>query len=248
MSRVRLFVMVGALLMGLALALPRGSALAQDEDVDSLAAIQQTLQNFANWWTGSQPSPVRDVEMFRAEDGAFVMGNPLAPVTIVEFADFACPHCQRYRPAVTRFIEEYVETGMAKLEFRFFPTAGGQTTVLAGRAAECADEQRAGAFWEAHELLYEYALNDRYDDTIPEQLALDLRVNEAALLTCMETADQVEIDVALGREMGVSGTPAVMVRYGDGLPQFIELDGVTYNMGGPTFDILSATVEEGQYR
>lgn len=223
-------------------------AHAQDGDVDSLVAIQQTLRNFAGWWSGTQTMPVREIEMFRAEDGAFIMGNPLAPITIVEFADFACPHCQRYRPAMTQFIDTYVVTGMAKVEFRFFPTAGGERTALAGRAAECADEQRSGAFWQAHDLLYEYALTGRYDETIPSQLALDLRLVEATLLECIETADQVAIDVALARELGVTGTPAVMVRYGSGLPQYIRLDGVTYTAGGPTFDVLSATVEIGQYR
>gem|GEM_PF-6126817 len=34
----------------------------------------------------------------RTEDGGFVVGKPEAPITIVEFVDYACPHCQTYRP------------------------------------------------------------------------------------------------------------------------------------------------------
>jgi protein-disulfide isomerase len=223
-------------------------AAAQDTTDPALTEVQQVLRGFANWWLQSQETPDHSVMTYRAEDGAFMMGNPLAPITIVEFADFACPHCQRYRPAMAQFIESYVVTGMAKVEFRLFPTAGGALTVAAGKAAECADAQRAGAFWQAHDLLYDYALSGRYDDTIPSQLALDLRLNETTLRTCMETVDQVETDVALARELGIAGTPTVMVRYSSGIPAYIEMDGVTYRSGGPTFDVLSAVVEEGQFR
>lgn len=244
MKMIRLFVAVfllGLLCCGL-------PAMAQDTPDTDLTEVQQVLRGFANWWLQSQEAPARDVPVYRAEDGAFMMGNPLAPITIVEFADFACPHCQRYRPAMAQFIDSYVATGMAKLEFRFFPTAGGELTDLAGRAAECADEQRAGAFWQAHDLLYTYALTGRYTEAIPAQLALDLRLNETTLLGCMETADQVATDIALAHDLGIAGTPTVMVRYGLGIPGFIQLDGVTYTLGGPTFDVLSAVVVEGQYR
>jgi len=224
------------------------SLRAQEDDVDSLAGIQQALHNLSALLAGEwQPPDVR-VEMTRTEDGAFLLGDPDAPVTLVEFADFACPHCQAYRPAISQFIESYVETGMARLEFRFFPTAGGEQTVLAARAAECVDEQAAGAFWQAHDLLYTYATSSRYDEQIPQRLAEDLSLNAELLLACMETANQVERDVALGHELGVSGTPAVLIRYGDGTARFIELDGRTYRNGGPHFGVLSYAVEQGQYR
>lgn len=224
-------------------------AAAQDsDDIDSLSAIQATLRGFAAWWGSVARPDTISVEYSRGDDGAFVMGSPDAPITLIEFADFACPHCQRYRPAISQFIETYVETGRARLEFRFFPTAGGEMTILAAQAAECADEQRPGAFWQAHELLYEYALSGRYTSRIPGQLAGDLALDEAAILACMETADQIAIDVAFARAVGVSGTPAILIRYAGGLPQFIEVDGVTYNVGGPDFGILSAAVEQSRFR
>src|SRR5262249_43482071 len=66
----------------------------------------------------------------RLSDGGFVVGNPDAAVTIVEFADYACPHCQEYKPTIDQFINNYVKTGKAKFELRIFPTAGGQTTAF----------------------------------------------------------------------------------------------------------------------
>jgi protein-disulfide isomerase len=59
----------------------------------------------------------------RLEDGGFVLGNPEAPITVIEFADFACPHCQEYSPAIHDLIDEFVATGKAKLEYRMFISA-----------------------------------------------------------------------------------------------------------------------------
>ncbi len=241
-------VWTGAVLIFLAVCLiPPLSVGAQDDDVDSLTGMQTALHNLAALLSGEWP-PDGVLAMNRTADGAFILGDPSAPVTIVEFADFACPHCQAYRPAMAQFIESYVRTGRARLEFRFFPTAGGELTVLAARAAECADEQSPGAFWEAHELLYDYATSSRYDNQIPERLAADLDVDANALMACLVTANQIERDVALARELGVTGTPAVLIRYGDGIAHFIEMEGQTYRNGGPHFGILSAAVEMGQYR
>src|SRR6188474_1184283 len=56
-------------------------------------------------------NPYADIPFSRTEDGAPVLGNPDAPITIIEFADFACPFCQRYEPTMQEFIQEYVATG-----------------------------------------------------------------------------------------------------------------------------------------
>ena len=57
----------------------------------------------------------------RQADGGFVLGNPDAPVTIVAFEDFICPHCQAYEPTIDQFISKYVATGLARFEYRFLP-------------------------------------------------------------------------------------------------------------------------------
>ena len=40
----------------------------------------------------------------RSDDGAFVLGEADAPITIVEFADFLCPHCQTYHATMQKVI------------------------------------------------------------------------------------------------------------------------------------------------
>lgn len=182
----------------------------------------------------------------RTSDGAFVLGNPDAPVTIIEFADFGCPHCVEYRPEIERFITDYVVPGRAKFEFRMFPTAGGSTTLFAGQLAECIEEQKPGGFWDAYSVLFDVGTTGQYfsDDmgrVLAQRVGID---NYSELLTCSRDANQINTDIEFGRTLGVSGTPAVLVRYDGGNPQWITYSGVTYDRGSVPFAVLAAVVED----
>lgn len=54
-------------------------------------------------------------------EGGFVMGNPDAPVKVVEFVSLTCSHCSAFAqegvPALTR---DYVRSGRVSLEYRNF--------------------------------------------------------------------------------------------------------------------------------
>lgn len=187
-----------------------------------------------------------EIETSRLEDGGFVIGNPDAPVTLVEFADFACPHCQAYRPTINRFMEEYVATGQAKFEFRIFPTTGGELTRFAGQIAECADMIEPGKYWEAHDVFFDFAESGRYGQDMGRDVANALGLDYSEILTCTNGADQVTSDMALARGAGVSGTPATMVRYGDGPVQWITVDGQEFSRGGVTFEVIERMMEQVQ--
>lgn len=183
-----------------------------------------------------------DIPQSRGEDGAFILGDPNAPVTIIEFADFACPHCQNYKPTMDQFIEEYVRPGFARFEFRTYPTAGGQLTYFAGLIAECAEEQVPGGFWAAHEYFYMLSSAGRFNERLGENLANEYDLDYEALLTCAETAEQVTTDIMFGQKNSVGGTPAVLVRYGDNPAEVIVVDGVRYDRGGVPYEILERVV------
>lgn len=187
-----------------------------------------------------------EIPQSRTSDGAFVLGDPNAPVTIVEFADFGCPHCQNYHGDITRFIEEFVTTGKAKFEYRSFPTAGGPITEFASKVQECAEQQRPGAYWEAYKLYYDLALTARFNEDAHRIVARELGLNYSDILQCTERATQVRTDVNFGASNGVSGTPAVMMRVGDGPAQWINYNGVTYNRGSVSFDVLAAVINSYQ--
>jgi protein-disulfide isomerase len=77
-----------------------------------------------------------------------VLGDPEAPVTIIEYSSLTCPHCAAFHtdtlPAIK---EQYVETGQAKIVYRDFPL--DQNALNAAVIAHCAGEDRYFAFLEA---------------------------------------------------------------------------------------------------
>lgn len=195
--------------------------------------------------------PVADIDFSaipqsRGEDGAFILGDPNAPVTIVEFADFACPHCQDYHATISEFIKQYVMTGKARFEYRVFPTTGGETSRFTGQLLECAEEQRPGAFWESYRTFYDLAMNSLYNQDVGRVAAQRMGLNYSQLLECSNSATQVQTDIAYGRNREVTGTPAMMVRYGDGDAQWISYNGTTYSRGDVPLGVLGAVVDSAQ--
>jgi protein-disulfide isomerase len=188
------------------------------------------------------------IENTRLNDGGFVLGDPEAPITIVEFGDFACPHCQQYSLETKRFIDEYVATGKAKFEYRMFisgadPAYGPRTAQL----AECAAEQQEGAFWPAHDILFEMGRNQgRFNERTSRTLADRLELDYAELLNCADDARQFELDVRLGQSLNVQSTPTMMVRYGDGDLQYINWQAQDFSRGGVPYQVLQAVVESAQ--
>lgn len=155
----------------------------------------------------------------RQADGGYVLGSADAPITIVAFEDFLCSHCQRFKPTVDQFIAKYVATGMARFEYRMFPAVHPGYSPLAGKLAECADSLRPGSFWHAHDALFEIASARAFSDQSSRTFADSMGLAYADLLECTADATQVDIDSQLGTQLGVTGTPTIMVRYGNGMPQ-----------------------------
>ncbi len=214
-------------------------------------AIAQSIGSMFSALTTPYTPPINYLDLYpgvphsRGVDGAFILGNPNAPITLIEFADWGCPHCDAYKPVIDQFIDTYVRSGQAALEFRILPTAGGQMTVVAAQLAECADVQRPGAFWGASELLYEMAMAGKYGPTYFRDIPAILHLDIPALETCFSTVKQVEVDAEYATTINVHGTPAVLIRHGKEAPAFIQRDGVTYNGGGVPFDVLQFVMEGG---
>ncbi len=157
----------------------------------------------------------------RLADGGFVLGDPNAPITIVEVADFMCPHCQSYKPTMEQFISQYVVTGQARFEYRMMRTQSN-TSEFAAKLAECADTLEPGAFWRAHDVLFALAAERRFTlEDGGRAFASRMGMDYGDLLNCTSDADQYETDEALARRAGVTGTPSIMVRYGDAAPTLI---------------------------
>jgi len=204
--------------------------------------------------TGSLPISgfLSQVETGRLEDGGFYLGDLNAPITIVEFADWACPHCLVYRDTMYQVINDFVVPGLARFELRMFPTAGGRQSVINGMIAECTHDQIVDddgnpiGFWLASDVLFQLASTDRYEgDAMMSLYSRFLQVDQEIVMDCANTLrpPQVLVDIQLGIDSGVSGTPSVMVRYAeDDAAVFIDWEDRTYSGGGVPYDVLSAVI------
>ena len=92
------------------------------------------------------------VETFM-ENGSTILGDPNAPITLVEFGDYQCHFCNvYYQNTEHEIFENYVKTGKINMIFKDY-TIIGPDSIRAAHAAHCASEQ--GKFWQYHNTLYD---------------------------------------------------------------------------------------------
>ena len=140
--------------------------------------------------------------------GRPVYGNERAPVTVVVFADFECPHCRQEAPVLRQAIDQF--RGRAKLVYKHFPLGGHVRAKAAAIATVAAMEQ--GKFWEMHDIVFEnqMALEDTDIRKYAQKIGLDMGKFDAAYKV-KKGQDLVEADRVEGEKLEISGTPAVFV-------------------------------------
>lgn len=144
------------------------------------------------------------------------IGRPDAPLTILEFADFQCPGCQRWATFMEPLIKErLVNTGRARYVFYDFPLNIHQNGFLASRAGRCANEQ--GKFWEYHAMVFQNQGKWAFEeDAVPlfVEYAGQVGADEGRFEECIRSerfAKEVSESVKLGESLGVGGTPTIFV-------------------------------------
>jgi len=86
------------------------------------------------------------------ENGSPMLGNPNAPITLVEFGDYQCHYCHVFFESIEgKIMKNYIETGKVKMIFKDYNIIG-KDSVKASQGAHCANDQ--GLFWEYHDILY----------------------------------------------------------------------------------------------
>jgi len=138
-----------------------------------------------------------------------IRGAPTAPVTLVEYGDFECPHCGQAHYILDELMEQMAD--QVRLVFRHFPLT--QIHPHAQRAAEAAEAAAAqDAFWEMHDMLFENqdALDDESLLDYAQAIGLDTPRFQAELLRSVYTP-RVKEDFLSGVRSGVNGTPTFFI-------------------------------------
>jgi protein-disulfide isomerase len=138
-----------------------------------------------------------------------VVGPADAPVTLVEYGDYQCPHCQAAWPQVELVLRHFGPN--LRYAYRHFPIS--TVHPLAKPAAECAEFAGAhGLFWEMHSAIYAngHQLSGATLFALASRLGLDPVELRQALAQGTYT-QKVEADFLSGVRSGVNGTPCFFV-------------------------------------
>jgi protein-disulfide isomerase len=161
-------------------------------------------------------------------DGAPVRGEPGAPVSIVEFSDFQCPHCKRLQPILEKVLEDY--RGQVKVVFKQFPLVSVHPDA-AGAAAGALAAGKQGRFWQFHDKLFGGDQEHEAQADL-EKVARDLKLDVKKWQADLDGARaQVAKDRADGEKLEINGTPTLF------------LDGKRYR-GGLEYEDLKDWIDE----
>jgi len=143
-----------------------------------------------------------------------VLGNPNAPITIVEYASMTCPHCAHFANDVLPEIKkEWIDTGKVKLVLRDFPL--DEPALRAAMIARCAPPERYYAFTDTFFASQEkWAATKEYRDALA-RLAKFGGMGKDEFDACLKnTALEnriVEQRLVASKELDVNSTPTFFV-------------------------------------
>jgi len=160
-------------------------------------------------------------------DDDAMIGNPNAPVTIIEFSDYQCPFCRRHwTDTYSQIKADYIDTGKVNLVFRDLPLESIHPQAQgSAEAAECVREQGGDeAYFEYHDKIFlEQNLRDGGTPQGPvtttisytvddlESWASDLGYDIGSCLSSGKYGVEVRKDIQDALEAGFQGTPGFVV-------------------------------------
>jgi len=164
-------------------------------------------------------------------DGSPTKGADNAPVTIVEFADFQCPHCGEMAPHLDKFVDSRKQD--VRFAYKFYVLGKFPNSENAARAAIAAGKQ--GKFWEMHHLIY--ANQQKLDQQGLDEMAKQLGLNVERLHADMqlpETQERITKDHKAGEDLKIEGTPTIYIngRQYDGRQEFSDWVDLELSMMG----------------
>ena len=155
-----------------------------------------------------------NLALMRISD-APALGDPKAPVTIVEYSDFQCPVCRSLHDTLRGILPNY--PGKLRVIFKDFPLEQlhpwARTAAIAGR---CAHQQKPQAFWKMYDLIYDNQEIISAENAWGKMTdyATEAGLDAASFKSCMagpEAAAAVNASHANGEKLEVNSTPTVFV-------------------------------------
>ena len=199
------------------------------------ATLLETQKVAQDRFLASQQEPQQEFE-----NGSPILGSESAPITIVEFGDYQCEACYAwFHNTRDTLIDNYIETGKAKLIFVDLPFLGRDSPTSA-QASYCAEDQ--GQYWEYHTMLYTFqdghpdsgwADRDRLNSFA---FSLDMNIDE--FNECMDSSkykNRVKANYDEAVKNGVQSTPTFIIISEDGKKEQFS--------GAQPYSVFAVTIE-----
>lgn len=163
----------------------------------------------------NKPDAQQTIMTAVADGSRHFQGDPKAPITLIEFADFNCGYCGKWTAeTLPRLDEKYIQTGKMRMAYVHYPVLGADS-MTAAQATECAAQQ--DTFWDYHNLLYANQ-GIGFSPANLTKLAGDIGLDTQLFEECLGNFTDMSVledDIRLARTMGVRGTPAFLI---NGIP------------------------------
>lgn len=179
-------------------------------------------------------------------DGGYLIGNPRAPVKVVEYASLTCPHCRAFHlQAMQELSRDYIASGGVAYEFRNFILNGAD--LAASMLARCGDPQdffpRVNQFFEKQqEWSQQFASISANDQKRVEAQPEALQLASYAKLGGLEAFVQ-PLGVPASRFSQCLGDKTSL----EGLMKMREEAVTKYQVSGTPFFLLNGQPLEGTY-
>jgi len=185
-------------------------------DISTLAQELRLVQNRLDELTHpavppSYITPISPIGLRINVAGAPFSGDETASVVIIEYTDFECPFCKRFRQEIyPPILKHYISTGLVKYVYKDFPLQMHVHSLWAAHAVRCAAEQ--GKSLLMRDILL--AVDQPLDESTTTRRAEELGINTKELTECLSSDRHVrEIleDVSHGQKLGIDRTPTFLI-------------------------------------
>lgn len=168
----------------------------------------------------SETPTAQNIDIRPIDSTDHILGNPNAPIVIVEYSDTECPYCKEFHSTMRQIMDTYGEKGQVAWVYRHFPIAElHPKAIKEAVATECAAELGGNdAFWKFTNRLYEITpANNGLDLARLPELAKEVGLNVTAFNTCLESTKhnaRIEADFNEAVKAGGRGTPFSIILAG----------------------------------
>ena len=158
----------------------------------------------------------------KSDDGASslpeqVMGDPAAPVSLIEYASLTCPHCAHFENEILpKIVDKYISTGKVKLIYRDFPLDG--LSLHAAQLAQCLPKESYFVFVKSLFANQEKWLGSPDPEATVQQYSKLAGLSDEKVKSCLadKTLEQALVKRRLyaQEQFKVAATPTFVVNYG----------------------------------